>query len=646
MKWDEKLTSEQNRYACSELDNHSVLIAGPGTGKTFTIIRKVAYMISEKKISPDDILILTFTRAAAAELRNRLKNFLDNDKILPTISTLHSFALKQLILNQKLIANYQIPVPIRIVDDWEENNIIFEDLKVILKTQKKKITDNFLLLSADWDTLEADKEERDSRFEANFLGAWESHRKTYSYILRSELVYQVKKSLEQLGDFKLEKNYKYVLIDEFQDLNRCDLALICALRDRDSIICGIGDDDQSIYGFRYAYPEGIRSYESNFNPVDNYDLSVCQRCDKKIIELSEFIANLDKDRVPKKLQPNKNAEDGEIHLYHFNDQFKEAKGIASICKDLMKKKNIDEGDILILLRNDYRQKFSSVIKEELEKKNIKVADPKKESILDLKECRLLVSFLRLINDFNDSLALRTIIEKKSNNIGIGIILKIYNLATKRNKSFVSIINDIAKKPSLVPSFGNRIKEEYKNIKNIVKKYSLNFKKLLEKSNILDFKREIQKLADIIIQTEMHKKEILEYIFKLIEDTESSNLKEFLSIINSSIGDMEQDKELNKINILTMHKAKGLTSKAVIIAAVEDEYIPGKQKTEPGKFDELRLLYVSISRAKHYLAMTYCNKRLDKQKYTGANSKTVRRHLTEFLRNCPLLRAESGDALIK
>lgn len=644
LKWDDQLTPEQIKYASCKLINHSVLIAGPGTGKTYTIIRKIAYMISVKKIPPDDILILTFTRAAAAELRNRLKNFLDNEDDIPTISTLHSFALKQLILNQDLIANYQIPVPIRIVDDWEENNIIFEDLKVILNTHKKKIIDNFLLLSADWDTLKADEEERDSRFEANFLGAWESHRKTYSYILRSELVYQVKKSLEQMGDFKLEKNFMYVLIDEFQDLNQCDLALIYALRDRGSNICGIGDDDQSIYGFRYAYPEGIRTFEKNFSPADLYDLSICQRCDKKIIELSEFIANLGKNRVPKKLQPTDDAKDGEIHLYRFENQYKEAKGIMYICKDLIQNNDIKEGEILILLRNDYRQKFSSIIRKELEKNDIKVSDPKQESILDFKEGRLLISFLRLINDFNDSLALRTIIEKKANNIGIGIILKIYNLAKEKNKSFLEITKDIEKKPSLVPSYGNRIKDEYKNIKNIVKKYDPNFRILLENSSSLDLKLEIRKLADELIQSESIKKEILDFFFKLIEDTESSNLNELLSVINSSMREAEQDKEMDKINILTMHKAKGLTAKAVIIAATEDEYIPGKQKTEPGKFDELRLLYVSISRAKHYLAMTYCEKRLDKQKYTGANSQTIRRHLTEFLRNCTLLRAESGDTL--
>jgi len=218
MNWDEDLTDEQKSYASCDIDGHSVLIAGPGTGKTFTIVRKVAYMIFEMKISPEEILIVTFTRAAAAELSQRLKEFLGNEEKMPYVSTLHSFAFKQLIFNQELIANYQLPTPIRIADDWEENNLIFEDLKVILKCNKKTIKKNFRELSADWDTLKVDKDNpTDDRYIANFLGAWESHRRIYTYILRSELVYQVKKSIEQIGDFKLEKNFGYVLIDEFQD---------------------------------------------------------------------------------------------------------------------------------------------------------------------------------------------------------------------------------------------------------------------------------------------------------------------------------------------------------------------------------------------------------------------------------------------
>ena len=648
MNWAENLTDEQKLYASCDLDGHSILIAGPGTGKTFTIIRKVAYMISEKKISPEDILILTFTRAAAAELSQRLKEFLGPKEKIPYVSTLHSFAFRQLVRNQELIANYQLPTPIRVVDDWEENNLVFEELKVILKSSKQIIKDNFLKLSADWDTLKADEDSDDvDRFTSNFLGAWESHRKTYTYILRSELVYQVKKSIEQIGDFKLERDFKYVLIDEFQDLNRCDLALIYALRDQGSYICGIGDDDQSIYGFRFADPDGIRSFEKNFLSSDKYDLEICQRCDKKIIKLSQFVANLDKDRVPKELKPKEDAEEGEIHLYRFKNQNYEAKGITKICKALIQKKIYSEDDILILLRLDSNQKFSDVIKNALLEEGIAVSNQTQESPLDENDGRLFISFLRLINEFNDSLALRTILYlRKDNNIGIKTILRIYNLALKENKTFLDLIEEIEKTPTLIPTYGNRIKNEIEDIRNIVNQFKTDFSNIQESTDVSEIQTEIQKLAEFLIENESSRKKILDFLFKIIEETELTNLSKFFASLNSALREMEQETEVGKINILTMHKAKGLTAKAVIVVGVEQEFIPGRQQQDPEKFDELRLLFVSISRAKHFLAITYCDKRINQQKYSGCNSGNPRRHLTEFLRNCSTLSVENGEKMLK
>ncbi len=641
MKWDENLTEEQRVYASCEIDNHSVLLAGPGTGKTYTIIRKVGYLINEKKINPNHILITTFTRAAATELTNRIKEFIDVDRSLPTISTLHSFALKQLILNQDLLANYQIPVPIRVVDDWEENNLIHEELKEILKCNKNDIRNNFLELSADWDTLKADEDDQSDRSIANFLGTWENHRKIYSYILRSELVYQVKKAIEQISNFKLEKKYKYIVIDEFQDLNRCDLALIHALKNKGSIICGIGDDDQSIYGFRHAYPDEIRKFKSSFTDAKNYGLSICQRCDKKIIRLSKFIANLDKDRIPKKLKPKEGSEEGEIHLYRFDNQYKEAKGIAKLCKKLIEEKSYSVNDILILLRTDRGLKFSSIIKNELEKLKIDVSNQNVDSPFDTIEGRLLLSFLRLINRFNDSLALRTIFKlRKKNKIGPVVISKIYNLALKRNKIFFEIVSEISKNSNLI-QYGPRVKTELEDIKEIVNRYKKDFSKLNEADNTINLEILIQQLAAEIISNVINRERLLDSLKVLIQEAKAGNLDTLLKFLNSPLKEMEQEREKDKINIITMHKAKGLTAKAVIIAAAEQEYIPGRQQKEPEKFDELRLLYVSISRAKHFLAITYCNKRLKQQRHTGNHPGEINRHLTEFLRNISLLRVEKG-----
>ena len=147
MTWDEGLLDEQ-KEAAKFIGNHSCLLAGPGTGKTLTLQRHVAYLVQEKGIHADQILALTFTRAASFELRKRISEILGEDQATPKVLTLHSFALRQLLKNVENIET--IPTPLRIADDWEEKEIIVQDLKDILHYQVKDIKNLFGCLSADW----------------------------------------------------------------------------------------------------------------------------------------------------------------------------------------------------------------------------------------------------------------------------------------------------------------------------------------------------------------------------------------------------------------------------------------------------------------------------------------------------------------
>ena len=351
------------------------MLAGPGTGKTLTLARRVVYLVTKKDVLRSQILAVTFTRAAAFELRKRISKELEGSKeTLPQVSTLHSFALRQLLLNSNLIDS--IPQPLRIADDWEERNIIFEDLKVILECHIKHVKEKFNRLSADWQTLDADEEEWEERFpDPRFLSAWRQHRKIFGYTLRSELVYQLKRALEQTGAFSFESEYSHLLVDEYQDLNRCDLAVIYALRDRGLEVFGTGDDDQSIYGFRDAHPEGIRRFEKDYIPSSSLTLETCVRCDRRIIALSQFLASSDLDtgRLEKPLKPRDDAGEGEVHIVRFKDQAFEAKGIATFCRHLFEKECYAPKDILILMRSDWDNCFSSVIEKELENQNIPAA---------------------------------------------------------------------------------------------------------------------------------------------------------------------------------------------------------------------------------------------------------------------------------
>lgn len=126
-----------------------------------------------------------------------------------------------------------VPRPLRIADDWEERNIIEEDIKRILNTDIRTVRKKFNQLSSDWQTLVVEEEGWDLNYpDPQFLGVWRQHREIYGYMLRSELVYQLKKSLEQNPDFTLEQSYQQILVDEYQDLNRCDLAVVKALTER------------------------------------------------------------------------------------------------------------------------------------------------------------------------------------------------------------------------------------------------------------------------------------------------------------------------------------------------------------------------------------------------------------------------------
>ncbi|MGD0081439.1 MAG: ATP-dependent helicase [Methanoregula sp.] len=633
MKWDEGLSDEQKK-AAKHIGTHARLLAGPGTGKTLTLQRHVAFLINEKKISPDRILALTFTRAAAHELRKRIIEVLDENQKIPQVSTLHSFALAQLLHNIDHLNT--IPKPLRIADNWEERKIIFEDLKIILGYKLKDVKEKFSLLSADWQTLVADDADWEKKFaDPKFLGAWQQHRKIFGYTLRSELVYQLKRALERVGSFQFDAAYSNLLIDEYQDLNRCDLAVIASFKDRGVQVYCAGDDDQSIYGFRFAHPEGIRRFDKEFLPCTQLTLETCIRCDKEIIDLAIFVAKLDPFRIEKPFKPKPGAGDGEVRLIRFEDQNDEANGIATICEYLIRKLAYQPNDIMILMRGDRNGVFSKTIRDRLMSKEIPIKIQESETPLDSDDGRYLLALLRLSINPSDNLSFRTLLMLK-HGIGYQSIFSIYKFAQHSGNNFISAANSICENPLLIPKVGQRICDAVKEINNIFGKYSSSIQELNNQKNQEKLIEFLTKFANEIIENKENRKEILEYCINLIKETESETINDFLTGLSSINQRIEQELATDKVNMMTMHKAKGLTSKAVIIIACEDETIPGKQENGEKEGDERRLLYVSLSRAKHFLAITYCDQRTGAQIFSGRSNGTPYRNLTRFLEHAPVI----------
>ncbi|MDY7077149.1 MAG: UvrD-helicase domain-containing protein [Chloroflexota bacterium] len=195
-----------------------------------------------------------------------------NGVSMPRISTLHSYALRQLLRNSGLITS--LPQPLRIADDFEKNIIRADIAQMLGGLSDRQMRNKFAELSSDWQSLAVEDlgyQPADPRL----MGAWQEHRKIYGYTLRSELVWQLKHAAEENPDeFDLEGNIQHLLVDEYQNLNKCDLAVIRILAERGAEVFCAGDDDQSIYGFRRAHPAGIRRFLDEYQPSTPLELDI------------------------------------------------------------------------------------------------------------------------------------------------------------------------------------------------------------------------------------------------------------------------------------------------------------------------------------------------------------------------------------
>ena len=635
MAWHEGLLDSQ-RKAAQHAGSHARLLAGPGTGKTLTLTRHIWFLITELKIPPESIVALTFTRAAARELRQRVANSLGQSN-LPRISTLHSFALRQLNKNEGIITS--LPQPLRIADDWEERNIILEDLKSLIGLRNVVDARELLhQLSSDWESLIADEDSWEQRYpNPKFLAAWREHRKIYGYTLRSELVYQLKKNLETRGDFELESPIHHLVVDEYQDLNKCDISIVKRLADRDCELFIAGDDDQSIYGFRKAHPDGIRHFPKEYNTVTDINLEICMRCDRKILDIGLFVAQQDYERIDKAIHPGASVKEGEVKLLRFKNQNEEARGIADLCKYLSK--IYDFSDILILLRSDRNKAFSRPIVAALEREGIPASVSETANLMNTKGGRSFLAFLRILVHLNDSLAWRTLFENWFDGIGPTTVKNLYSLSRQNSKSFSQIVLDFYENPQILPSrYRKRLYSDVTKIMNL-RDESIRHGCLDVHDSFEALKDTIIPGAEFFVSDEAERSSILSRI-EQISGSVLYSLKDILALLGNS-EDAEPDIDERKVNILTMHRAKGLTYKAVIVAAAEDEYIPGRSENEG---DERRLLYVSLTRAQHHLFITYCDRRIGQQLRTGREGGKATRSITRFLRDSPFSPQAGPDAI--
>ncbi len=560
-------------------------------------------------------------------MKKEISKELTGSEKFPKIFTLHGFALRQLLRNSKRIS--MLPDNFIIADDFEERNIILEDLKDMLKISKiKEIRVLLNKMASNWETLNADTKDWEQNFDnPEFLGAWKEHREIFGYVLRNELVYQFKNMLESSDDLNIDGPIEYLIVDEYQDLNKCDLRVIQKLNERGAKLFCAGDDDQSIYGFRFAYPEGIRNFKKDISNSEQFLITECRRCDSEVLILALNVIRQDYNRIPKKLE-SITGEKGHTFSFYFRNQNEEALKIADIIDNLVKKKITTANEIIILMRTDFNKVFSKVIEAALLEKNVKINTKKGfYNIFDSNIGRYFMAIIKLYENKDNDLALRNLL-LLTNGIGSVTISEIYNRAKNDKERFYKIIDDI-------------VSGKINNIKNynLVKDKVSAIYKIIEELKTSDDNFE-SIIKTILAHCEKDTKEFESDLLTLINNYEIVSLSELTSTVIDLFGPTEPlDEKADGVRIMTMHQAKGLSSDVVFIIAAEDEYIPGRGSID----EERRLFYVSLTRARHYLFITFCNNRTGQQQHTGfLKSSTTKRTFTRYLSVLPGVNKVSGN----
>jgi len=628
-------TEEQKTILKHPPTEHGRILAGPGTGKSTT-----AAALAQKLAARDPIprvRFLTFTRAATAELSKKISAQTGNTE---SASTIHSFSMSILVRNPGCAI---FPHPLRIADDYEESVLIRPHLALKLGVGTRVVDKLINEMSAKWESLsETPNEEIEPEQRARFLGMWMEHRHVFGYTLLAELPDLFRQAMRDHDDL-LGLDYDLLIVDEYQDLNACDLEVLQRLAQKGIRILAIGDDDQSIYSIRKAAPTGIRRFPLDYEirPQFDYQLSVCQRSPRTIFNWAQFVIQGLPDRDKTRPLPtfSKDAPEGTCALLHFTDDDNEASGVSSIITWLHAKKNIPLSEILVLYRTkNFGSSFTDKVAQILSGK-IEINRPDRiHEVLSDQNNRLLLANLHLIDFPTDSLAWWTLI-KSCRGIGNAFVDFLYDKAVALNTSFGEALDREAQNSfSTWPATLSRQVQLALSVWTETRK---RLEILPEKEGNVRWSKWILDNTEngLLPDCTSEFKELLIGVDGLIEEDEQ-DLGRFLSQIQPKGKDLYQSKSTG-VRFMTMTGSKGLTAQATIIVGVDNDLIPHPRGDVN---EEHRLLYVAMTRPKEYLFMTWVTRRTGYVVHSGREN-YGRRQYSEFLRGGPV-ESEDGERYIQ
>ncbi|MDX9738837.1 MAG: UvrD-helicase domain-containing protein [Candidatus Dojkabacteria bacterium] len=644
----------QQRIAVETTEGPLLVFAGAGSGKTRVITNRIAYLITEKKVSPENILAVTFTKKAAGEMQERvvglLKELNVNAKKPPLIGTFHSIGALFLRENSKevgLTPNFSI------YDSADSENLV-KDILVEQGIDIKQIRPkaiSYFISSAKNEMVSPENFRNHyggfiEDIVADIYPLYQKQLLAQNSVDFGDLLYLAVKLLSEKKDVlsRYQEYYRYMMIDEYQDTNNAQYMFAKLLSEKYKNICVVGDDDQGIYAWRGADIKNIQSFEKDFENVKTVKLEQNYRSSANVIDAATAVIKQNYSRVEKALWTEK--ESGEsITVYQSLDQDDEAQYVMDEIENL-KRKGEKLSNMAVLYRTNYQ---SRVIEEALLKRGLPYKLVGGFRFYERKEVKDILSYMRFIHNIKDELSLSRILNTPTRKVGPKSVATLHEIAKSCECSVGELLvatyeieNSIERRLKISPQRYSKIEEKislmgkYTNLVNIFGEIYTDSQgeDALTVIDIILRKIKYIQWMDDGSEAAEYKKENIEELKNVASSYAQKHGDKSLDVLLQEINLLEQEQDKNQdgsgnyVNLMTLHSSKGLEFENVFIIGMEEGILPHSRSftDEDGLEEERRLCYVGITRAREKLYLTFADKRQGRE---GYNTQIPSRFLGEI-----------------
>ncbi|MCQ8211277.1 UvrD-helicase domain-containing protein [Cetobacterium somerae] len=607
--------NEKQREAAQKIQGPLLILAGAGSGKTRTITYRIAHMINEKGISPYKILAVTFTNKAAREMRERVELLIGDDAHKAMISTFHSFGVRLLrVYGDKLGYNANFTIY-----DTDDQKRVVRGIMKELVVNDKSLTEGAvvsIISKLKENGVTVSDYEKENRFDANYKIVLECYRR-YNSILKenngmdfSDILVNLHKLLEIPEVLeKLQEKFQYIMVDEYQDTNNIQYNIITKIASKYRNICVVGDENQSIYGFRGANIKNILDFEKEYKDALVVKLEENYRSTSAILTAANEVIKNNKTARDKNLWTKKPQ--GE--LITVKECLDGREEVNYIIEEIVKRKNMGKNykEFTILYRTNAQ---SRLFEEGLLKYNIPYKVFGGMQFYQRAEIKDIVAYLTVINNPQDTINLNRIINVPKRKIGDKSIEKIRDYSNEMEISMFEALGKGTEIPGLTSGVKIALDELYTILNDLIDlsregSVSEVFDELIKRIGYFSYLN-----ASYGVEAEgriENVEELKNSIVELEKTVDFLTLREYLENISLVSATDELEGEADYIKLMTIHNSKGLEFPVVFLTGVEDDIFPGSKKVlfNPEELEEeRRLCYVAITRAEEKLYISHAKSR--------------------------------------